>query len=141
SRALALLESPANAINDRQVQHMLRLLTRTKLRVRQGRKNTLVDAPVDFSALSSEYIGILYEGLLDFELKQAAQDDPVVFLAVRNYYKAGVIDPKVVAFIAVAFVLGSYFGSKWSLALPMETVRKVFGGIILLVALKLILGK
>ncbi len=66
---------------------------------------------------------------------------PVVFLAVRNYYKAGVIDPKVVAFIAVAFVLGSYFGSKWSLALPVETVRKVFGGIILLVALKLILGK
>lgn len=84
SRALALLESPGNAIDDRQVQHMLRLLTRTKLRVRQGRKNTLVDAPVDFSALSSEYIGILYEGLLDFELKQAAEDDPVVFLAVGN---------------------------------------------------------
>lgn len=84
SRALALLESSDNAINDRQVQQMLRLLTRTKLRLRQGRKNTLVDAPVDFSALSSEYIGILYEGLLDFELKQAAQDDPVVFLAVGN---------------------------------------------------------
>lgn len=66
---------------------------------------------------------------------------PVVFLAVRNYYKAGVIDPKVVAVIAVAFVAGSYFGSKWSLALPMETVRKVFGGITLLVALKLIFGK
>lgn len=66
---------------------------------------------------------------------------PVVFLAVRNYYKAGVIDPKVVAVIAVAFVAGSYFGSKWSLALPMETVRKVFGGITLLVAIKLILGK
>ncbi|QKS29128.1 MAG: hypothetical protein HT579_09520 [Candidatus Accumulibacter similis] len=84
SRALALLESPGNAITDRQVQHMLRLLTRTRLRLRQGRKNTLVDAPVDFSALSSEYIGVLYEGLLDFELKQAAADDPVVFLAVGN---------------------------------------------------------
>ena len=66
---------------------------------------------------------------------------PVVFLAVRNYYKAGVIDPKIVAVIALAFVAGSYFGSKWSLALPMETVRKVFGGITLLVALKLIFGK
>lgn len=66
---------------------------------------------------------------------------PVVFLAVRNYYKAGVIDPKVVAVIAAAFVLGSYFGSKWSLALPMETVRKIFGGITLIVALKLIFGK
>ncbi|MCB9163220.1 MAG: sulfite exporter TauE/SafE family protein [Flavobacteriales bacterium] len=66
---------------------------------------------------------------------------PVVFLAVRNYYKAGAIDPKVVGFIAVAFVVGSYFGSKWSLALPMETVRKVFGAVILLVALKMIFGK
>ncbi len=66
---------------------------------------------------------------------------PVVFLAVRNYYRAGVIEPKVVGVIAVAFVLGSYFGSKWSLALPSETVRKIFGGITLLVALKLIFGK
>jgi uncharacterized protein len=65
----------------------------------------------------------------------------VVFLAVRNYYRAGAIDPKVVAVIAVAFVLGSYFGSKWSLALPADVVRKAFGGITLLVALKLIFGK
>ena len=84
SRALALLESPSNAVTDSQVQHMLRLLTRTRLRVRQGRKSRLVDAPVDFSALSSEYIGILYEGLLDFELKQAAANDPVIFLAVGD---------------------------------------------------------
>ena len=83
-RALALLEGPQNAVTDRQVQCMLRLLTRTKIRVRQGRSNKLVDSPVDFSALSSEYIGILYEGLLDFELKQAAADDPVIFLAVGN---------------------------------------------------------
>ncbi len=83
-RALALLECPQNAVTDRQVQRMLRLLTRTKVRVRQGRSNKLVDAPVDFSALSSEYIGILYEGLLDFELKQAAANDPVIFLAVGN---------------------------------------------------------
>ncbi|MGX6570190.1 Eco57I restriction-modification methylase domain-containing protein [Cupriavidus necator] len=84
ARALALLEGPQNAVTDRQVQRMLRLLTRTRMRVRQGRSNKLVDAPVDFSALSSEYIGILYEGLLDFELKQAAADDPVIFLAVGN---------------------------------------------------------
>lgn len=83
-RALALLEGPQNAVTDRQVQRILRLLTRTRIRVRQGRGNKLVDAPVDFSALSSEYIGILYEGLLDFELKQAASDDPVIFLAVGD---------------------------------------------------------
>jgi hypothetical protein len=83
-RALSLLEGPQNAVTDRQVQRMLRLLTRTKVRVRQGRVTKLVDAPVDFSALSSEYIGILYEGLLDFELKQATANDPVIFVAVGN---------------------------------------------------------
>ena len=36
------------------------------------------------SDLSSEYIGILYEGLLDFELKTAPPGDPVIFLAVGN---------------------------------------------------------
>ncbi len=66
---------------------------------------------------------------------------PVVFLAARNYYNAGVIDPKVVLVIALAFVVGGYFGSKWSLLLPMDVVKKVFGGITLFVALKLIFGK
>jgi hypothetical protein len=39
---------------------------------------------VDFSDLSSEYIGILYEGLLDFELRPAPGGDPVIFLAIGN---------------------------------------------------------
>ena len=84
SRALALLESSLNLVSDLQVHKLLRLLTRTKMKVRQGRSSRWVDAPVDFSTLSSEYIGILYEGLLDFELKQAANNDPVIFLAVGN---------------------------------------------------------
>lgn len=80
--ALALLEAPSNQISDKQVRQILRLLTRTKVRVRQGRRSTWVDGPVDFSALSSEYIGILYEGLLDYELKRAADADPIIFLSV-----------------------------------------------------------
>ena len=40
--------------------------------------------PVDFSDLSSEYLGILYEGLLDYELKTAPSNDPVVFLSVGD---------------------------------------------------------
>lgn len=84
SRALALLESSQNLVSDLQVHKLLRLLTRTKMKVRQGRSSRWVDGPVDFSTLTSEYIGILYEGLLDFELKQAADNDPVIFLAVGN---------------------------------------------------------
>lgn len=66
---------------------------------------------------------------------------PVVLLAVRNYYRAGMIDPKVVAVIALAFFVGGFFGSKWSLALPMATVQKVFGVIMLIASIKLIFAK
>jgi len=86
SRALALFETgwrDRQLMPDRDVHRILELITRTKVKIRQGRASTWVPSPVDFSDLSSEYIGILYEGLLDYELKQA-EDDPVVFLAVGN---------------------------------------------------------
>ena len=87
SRALSVFESACfdtETASDRQVNAMLRLLTRTRIRVRKGRTSTFVAAPVDFSDLSSEYIGVLYEGLLDYELKTAAEDDPVIFLPVGD---------------------------------------------------------
>jgi len=66
---------------------------------------------------------------------------PVVFLAARNYYKAGQIDVQTVAIIAAAFVIGGYFGSKWALVLPSDSVRKVFGVVMLLASFKMIFGK
>ncbi|MBE9110112.1 hypothetical protein IQ273_11895 [Nodosilinea sp. LEGE 07298] len=79
-RALAALENPVYGPSDTVVTQILELLCRSKVKVRQGRRSTWVEAPVDFSDLSSEYIGILYEGLLDFELRRAAADDPMIFL-------------------------------------------------------------
>ena len=87
SRALAVFEQACFArelLSDRDVHRMLELITRTRVRLRQGRSAAWVTMPVDFSDLSSEYIGILYEGLLDFELKTAPPGDPVVFLAVGS---------------------------------------------------------
>ena len=48
--------------------------------IRQGQSVNTGEAPVDFLTLSSEYVGMLYEGLLDFELRRALGDDPVIFL-------------------------------------------------------------
>lgn len=79
-RALAAFEDSGNTLSDAVVYRVLELLCRSKVKVQQGRKKTWVEAPVDFSDLSSEYIGILYEGLLDFELRMAADDDPMIFL-------------------------------------------------------------
>ena len=87
SRALAVFETASLEINvlpDADVHGILKLLTRTTMRIRQGRSSTRTTVPVDFTDLSSEYIGILYEGLLDYELKTAPADDPVVFLATGD---------------------------------------------------------
>ena len=88
SRALAVFETAClerEVLPDRDVRQMLEFLTRTRTRIRQGRGGTWATVPVDFSDLSSDYIGILYEGLLDYELKTAAPGEPVIFLAAGNY--------------------------------------------------------
>lgn len=86
-RAMHLFETACYAgdpavMNDAEVHLLLNLLTRCALPIRQGRATTTVTVPVDFADLSTEYIGILYEGLLDYELHQVppATDDPVLFL-------------------------------------------------------------
>ena len=79
-RALAAFEGPDNAPSDAAVHRILELLCNSEVKVRQGRASKWILAPVDFSDLSSEYIGILYEGLLDFELRRAPADDAMVFL-------------------------------------------------------------
>ena len=87
SRALCVYEQACfrhEVMPDRDVHEMLKLLTRTTIRIRQGRSSIAAVVPVDFSDLSSEYIGILYEGLLDYELKVAPAGDPVIFLSVGD---------------------------------------------------------
>ncbi len=78
-RALALLESLASPPDDNTIHRLLVLLTRTTQRIRNGTVWRNVAAPVDFTELTSEYIGILYEGLLDYELHRAGEQ-PIVFL-------------------------------------------------------------
>ena len=81
-RAVAALETSYPCPRDRDVYDILLLLTRTYVRVSQGRGARNVPTPVDFSTLDTEYIGILYEGLLDYDLKRA--DEPVVFIRMGD---------------------------------------------------------
>lgn len=55
---------------------------------------------------------------------------PIGILAVMNYYNKGYIDVKVVGVMVIAFVIGGYIGSKWALALPQETLKKIFAVIL-----------
>jgi uncharacterized membrane protein YfcA len=63
---------------------------------------------------------------------------PIGLLAVMQFYKAGYVNPKVTAVIALAFVVGSYFGSRIALSVPQESLKKVFAVLLLVIAVKLL---
>ncbi|RZL15421.1 MAG: sulfite exporter TauE/SafE family protein [Pedobacter sp.] len=63
---------------------------------------------------------------------------PVGILGVMQFYKAGNVDVKVVLIIAAAFIVGSYFGSKWALSLPQDSLKKIFAIVMLLISVKML---
>ena len=77
-RAMALIESPEVSISDATVLRLLEMLKNGKVKIRQGHTSRWVNGPVDFSELRTEYIGLMYQGLLDFNLH--ATDQPMIFL-------------------------------------------------------------
>ena len=62
---------------------------------------------------------------------------PVGILGVWQFYKQGYIDLNAVWIISLAFLVGSYFGSRFALSLSQETVKKIFAGIMILIAVKM----
>ena len=69
---------------------------------------------------------------------------PIGILAAINYYQAGHLSHFNVKFsvvLAVCFVVGGYFGSKFAIKLSPEMLRKAFGIFLLLVALRMIFSK
>jgi uncharacterized protein len=63
---------------------------------------------------------------------------PIGILAVMNYYNKGHIDVKVVGVMAIAFVLGGWLGSKLSLALSQEALKKIFAIVLFYTAFKML---
>ena len=66
---------------------------------------------------------------------------PVGILAVYNYYREGYVDLRSALIIAITFVIGGFIGSKISIAIDQGTLKKVFGLFMLILSLKMILGK
>jgi len=63
---------------------------------------------------------------------------PVGILAVWNYYNQGFIDVKVVAIMAIAFVIGGWLGSKLAIVIPEAMVKKIFAIILFYTAFKML---
>ena len=66
---------------------------------------------------------------------------PIGILAAWKYYQAGHADLKVAGLLCIGFFVGGYFGGLMANQLPADTLRKVFGVAMLLISLKMILGK
>ncbi|MDD3722783.1 MAG: sulfite exporter TauE/SafE family protein [Lutibacter sp.] len=88
---------------------------------------------------------VLFLGLTQHNaqgLSLAVMLPPVTFLAVYNYQKAGGgIDWRVALTVSLLFVIGGFIGSKIALQIDQRMLKKVFGFLMLIVAIKLIFTK
>ena len=87
---------------------------------------------------------IFFLGFSQFEAQGtalAAMLPPIGILAAMNYFKSGYVNWQYAVVIALTFVIGGYFGSKISLSLDVNTVRKIFGVVMFLAAIKLLFSK
>jgi hypothetical protein len=63
---------------------------------------------------------------------------PVGLLAVIQYYKQGHVNFNIVFLLAIGFVIGSFLGSKISLNIPQQTVKRIFAILMLVIAIKML---
>jgi len=66
---------------------------------------------------------------------------PIGLLAAWTYYKNGYVNLTIAVFICLGFFIGGLAGAKLAVGLSNEILRKVFGFVLLLIALYMILGK
>jgi hypothetical protein len=66
---------------------------------------------------------------------------PIGLLAAWAYYKEGFVDVRAAAIICAGFIVGSFFGAKYAIAIPQEMLRKIFSVILVLVAIKMFFTK
>ena len=66
---------------------------------------------------------------------------PIGFLAALNYYKAGFVEWKFAVIIAITFIIGGYFGSKFAIGISPSILKKVFGALLFITAIRIIFSR
>ena len=66
---------------------------------------------------------------------------PIGILAAYNYWKAGELNFSYAMIIAGAFIIGGYFGSKFAMDIPLNTLRKIFAIALIVIAVNMLLKK
>ena len=63
---------------------------------------------------------------------------PIGILAAWTYYKAGFVDVKIAGLICLGFIFGGLIGAKIATGLLTAVLEKIFGGVLLLISLKML---
>ncbi len=63
---------------------------------------------------------------------------PIGIFAFLSYYRAGQVDVKLAALIAVGFAIGGWLGGSWAQHLPELVLKRSFAALLILIAAKLI---
>ena len=66
---------------------------------------------------------------------------PIGILAAWTYYKAGHVDVRIAALVALGFFAGSLLGARIATNISETTLERVFGVALLLIALKMIFAR
>lgn len=66
---------------------------------------------------------------------------PIGILAVWTYYQQGDVNLKAAALICAGFLLGGLIGAKWAVNIPEVLLKRIFGGLLFIIAFKLVFGK
>ena len=66
---------------------------------------------------------------------------PIGIFAFWTYYKAGHVDIKLALLIAAGFALGGWLGGLWAQSLSDLALRRIFAGLLLVLAAKLAFSK
>ncbi|OGS19344.1 MAG: permease [Elusimicrobia bacterium RIFOXYA2_FULL_50_26] len=66
---------------------------------------------------------------------------PIGLLAAWVYYKQGNVNTGIAAFVCLGFFLGGFLGANLASGFTNETLRKIFGFVLLIIALRMILQK
>ncbi len=66
---------------------------------------------------------------------------PIGILGAWRYYQAGNVKLNIVLWIALGFVFGAYVGADLVQGLNQMTLRRIFGAVMLVAALKMLWGK
>lgn len=66
---------------------------------------------------------------------------PVGLLAAMHYYKEGHFDIRFAAIVAAGFFIGGFFGGKFAVDLPEDTLRRIFAIVLMIIAARMFFSK